>query len=79
MQVDDKGQTHKLFRDVVCSNIAYGAGRWLATLRRTCERMLRTEGTVPQLDHGGGSIPLIEFVNLLFSFFKWERNWKITS
>lgn len=38
VEVDDKIQTHRLYRDLVCGRIAYGAQRWIATLQRMCER-----------------------------------------
>nr|XP_023870350.1 homeobox-leucine zipper protein ROC8-like [Quercus suber] len=38
VEVDDKTQTHRLYRDLICSNIAYGAARWVVTLKRMCER-----------------------------------------
>lgn len=38
MEVDDKTQTHRLYRDLVCGNFAYGAERWVVTLQRMCER-----------------------------------------
>lgn len=38
--MDDKSQTHRIYRDLVCGNhnIAYGAERWILTLERMCER-----------------------------------------
>ncbi|XP_018506060.2 homeobox-leucine zipper protein HDG11-like [Pyrus x bretschneideri] len=38
MEVDDKTQTHRLYRDLICSSVAYGAERWIVTLQRMCER-----------------------------------------
>lgn len=38
VEVDDKIQTHRLYRDLVCGRIAYGAQRWIVTLQRMCER-----------------------------------------
>ncbi|KAB1211362.1 Homeobox-leucine zipper protein ROC8 [Morella rubra] len=39
VEVDDKTQTHRLFRDLICSSsTAYGAQRWIVTLKRMCER-----------------------------------------
>ncbi|KAL5574189.1 hypothetical protein UlMin_023786 [Ulmus minor] len=38
VEVDDKAQTHRLYRDLVCNGIAYGAERWIVTLQRMCER-----------------------------------------
>nr|GMC56895.1 homeobox-leucine zipper protein ROC8-like [Ipomoea batatas] len=38
VQVDDKTQTHRLYRDLICGSQAYGANRWIVTLQRMCER-----------------------------------------
>ncbi|XP_062006738.1 homeobox-leucine zipper protein HDG11-like [Rosa rugosa] len=38
VEVDDKTQTHRLYRDLVCGIVAYGAQRWIVTLQRMCER-----------------------------------------
>ncbi|XP_039170506.1 homeobox-leucine zipper protein ROC8 [Eucalyptus grandis] len=38
VEVDDKNQSHKLFRDLVCGGLTYGAERWAITLQRMCER-----------------------------------------
>ncbi|RDY01502.1 Homeobox-leucine zipper protein HDG11, partial [Mucuna pruriens] len=38
VEVDEKIQTHELYRDIVNNNIAYGAERWLMELQKMCER-----------------------------------------
>ncbi|TKY72398.1 Homeobox-leucine zipper protein HDG11 [Spatholobus suberectus] len=38
VEVDDKIQTHQLYKDVVGIGIAYGAERWIMELQRICER-----------------------------------------
>nr|XP_011469296.1 PREDICTED: homeobox-leucine zipper protein HDG11-like [Fragaria vesca subsp. vesca] len=38
VQVDDKIQTHRLYRDRMCGSIPYGAQRWIVTLQRMSER-----------------------------------------
>ncbi|KAJ1420886.1 START-like domain superfamily [Sesbania bispinosa] len=38
VEVDDKIHTHRLYRDLVGVNVAYGAGRWIFELQRMCER-----------------------------------------
>ncbi|KAL5811897.1 hypothetical protein ACOSQ3_026847 [Xanthoceras sorbifolium] len=39
VEVDDKIQTHRLYRDLICgSTTAYGAERWIVTLQRMCEK-----------------------------------------
>ncbi|XP_038698045.1 homeobox-leucine zipper protein HDG11-like [Tripterygium wilfordii] len=48
VEVDDRNQTHRLYRDVVRTCSAYGAQQWIATLERMCERMaFSTAQTVP--------------------------------
>mgnify|MGYP003366471325 CR=1 FL=1 len=60
MAVDDKTQTHRLYRDLICSSVAYGAERWIITLKRMCERfdclMDEVESTC---EFGGGKSSLI--------------------
>ncbi|VFQ99718.1 unnamed protein product [Cuscuta campestris] len=38
VQVDDKLQTHCLYKDLIRDGLAYGAKRWMATLQRMSER-----------------------------------------
>ncbi|EEF34449.1 homeobox-leucine zipper protein HDG11 [Ricinus communis] len=38
VEVEDKNPTHRLYRDLIHSGMAFGAERWLATLQRMCER-----------------------------------------
>ncbi|KAF2290118.1 hypothetical protein GH714_002716 [Hevea brasiliensis] len=38
VEIEDKAPTHRLYRDLVHSGMAFGAERWLATLQRLCER-----------------------------------------
>ncbi|XP_030525432.1 homeobox-leucine zipper protein ROC8-like [Rhodamnia argentea] len=42
VEVEDKNQAHKLFRDLVCGSLTYGAERWAITLQRMCERFAYT-------------------------------------
>ncbi|XP_065870098.1 homeobox-leucine zipper protein ROC8-like [Euphorbia lathyris] len=45
VEVDDKIQTHKLYRDLICGNAAaYGAERWIVILERMCERIVFSFG-----------------------------------
>ncbi|KAG4999676.1 hypothetical protein JHK87_020748 [Glycine soja] len=54
VEVDDKMQTHQLFTDVICCNNAYGAERWLSTLKRMCERFACASAeTIPSCDESG--------------------------
>ncbi|KAF2296828.1 hypothetical protein GH714_006353 [Hevea brasiliensis] len=57
VEIEDKTPTHRFYRDLVHSGMAFGAERWLATLQRLCERFacLTVSGTsTPDL---GGVIP----------------------
>lgn len=67
MEVDDKTQTHRLYRDLVCGSSAYGAERWIATLQRMCERLaFATAETVPTRELGGGKpYPFLSFFCLI--------------
>ncbi|KAI3938946.1 hypothetical protein MKW92_034837 [Papaver armeniacum] len=38
VEVEDKAQSHRLYRDLINSGAAFGAERWLAVLQRICER-----------------------------------------
>ncbi|XP_022136988.1 homeobox-leucine zipper protein HDG11-like [Momordica charantia] len=38
VEIEDKGSTHWLFRDIIHNGLAFCAERWLATLQRMCER-----------------------------------------
>ncbi|KAG4387731.1 hypothetical protein AAZX31_09G025600 [Glycine max] len=54
VEVDEKIQTHHLFKDLVNRNIAYGAERWLLELQRMCERFTSLEVEyIPNYDIGG--------------------------
>ncbi|GFZ09718.1 homeodomain GLABROUS 12 [Actinidia rufa] len=62
VEVDDKSLTHRLYRDLIFHNLAYGAERWLFTLQRMCERFVyemmenRELGEVISLPEGRRSI-----------------------
>ncbi|KAF3965987.1 hypothetical protein CMV_009874 [Castanea mollissima] len=53
VEVDDKTQTHRLYRDLICSNIAYGAARWVVTLKRMCERYTYSMDDIAPTGIGG--------------------------
>ncbi|XP_065882259.1 homeobox-leucine zipper protein HDG11 isoform X2 [Euphorbia lathyris] len=38
VETEDKTPTHRLYIDVIHSGMAFGAERWLATMKRMCER-----------------------------------------
>jgi hypothetical protein len=64
VEIEDKTPTHRLYRDLIHSGLAFGAERWLAVLRRICERFacLMVTGTSTTRDLGGGnfnSIPMM--------------------
>ncbi|XP_065858204.1 homeobox-leucine zipper protein ROC8-like isoform X2 [Euphorbia lathyris] len=53
VEVDGKTQTHRLYKDLVCDNAAYGAERWIVTLERMCERLAFSFGdTTPTRELG---------------------------
>ncbi|KAF5960333.1 hypothetical protein HYC85_001542 [Camellia sinensis] len=54
VEVDDKSQTHRLYRDLVCGGLAYGAHRWITTLHRMSERLAYLVGaSLPRHELGG--------------------------
>ncbi|KAG6581230.1 Homeobox-leucine zipper protein HDG12, partial [Cucurbita argyrosperma subsp. sororia] len=54
VEVDDKTQTHRLYRDLVFNTTAYGAERWVFTLQRMCERLAYTfRDCAPSHELGG--------------------------
>ncbi|CAJ1935433.1 unnamed protein product [Sphenostylis stenocarpa] len=54
VEVDDKIQTHQLFRDLICGSNAYGAERWVLALERMCERFASASAdTIPGCEAGG--------------------------
>ncbi|KAL4632954.1 hypothetical protein ACB092_04G087100 [Castanea dentata] len=55
VEIEDKAPTHRLYRDLIHSGLAFGAQRWLATLKRMCERFacLMVTGTSTTRDLGG--------------------------
>jgi homeobox-leucine zipper protein len=56
MEIEDRVPIHLLYRDLVLSGAAFGAPRWLAALRRACERYecLVTAGMPPHREIAGG-------------------------
>ncbi|CAN8269833.1 unnamed protein product [Cochlearia groenlandica] len=42
VEVDDKSETHAMYRKLVNGRSGYGAKRWIVTLERMCERMALT-------------------------------------
>lgn len=66
--MDDKIQTHHLYRDLICGNNAYGAERWVLTLERMCERLASASAeTIPSCDVGGGWLQTLLLFDLLSS------------
>ncbi|XP_028118213.1 homeobox-leucine zipper protein HDG11-like [Camellia sinensis] len=55
VEVDDKSQTHRLYRDLVCGGLAYGAQRWIATLHRMSERLAYSLGAALSRHELGGA------------------------
>jgi homeobox-leucine zipper protein len=56
MEIEDQVSIHLLYRDLVLSGAAFGAHRWLAVLRRACDRYacLVTAGMPDREIAGGG-------------------------
>ncbi|KAL3568606.1 hypothetical protein D5086_031257 [Populus alba] len=52
VEANDRIQTHRLYRDLICGSYAYGAERWIASLQRICER-LAFSTAVPPRELGG--------------------------
>ncbi|KAK7246167.1 hypothetical protein RIF29_41027 [Crotalaria pallida] len=40
VEVDDNIQTNPLYKDVVCTSVAYGAERWLSEIQRMCVKLI---------------------------------------
>lgn len=57
VEVEDKTQIHRLYRDLVHSGLAFGANRWLGTLERMCERFACLMVTGASTRDLGGVIP----------------------
>ncbi|XWS50919.1 hypothetical protein CRYUN_Cryun12cG0131900 [Craigia yunnanensis] len=57
VEIEGKTPTHRLYRDLIHSGLAFGAERWHATLQRMCERFacLMVSGTLTR--ELGGVIP----------------------
>ncbi|KAF8102997.1 hypothetical protein N665_0189s0047 [Sinapis alba] len=54
MEVNEKVQAHRMYRDLLCSGFGYGARRWTATLERMCERLsLYSVSVFPTTDFPG--------------------------
>ncbi|KAH9649330.1 homeobox-leucine zipper protein ROC8 [Citrus sinensis] len=68
VEVDDKTQTHRLYRDLICNNCAYGAERWVVTLQRTCERLL-AENSQSIHEVGGGRKSLMKLAHRMVKNF----------
>ncbi|XLU51582.1 hypothetical protein S245_046396 [Arachis hypogaea] len=53
VEISDSIQTNPIFRDLVCSNSAFGAERWILTLERMCERIaFASMNMMPSCDSG---------------------------
>lgn len=82
MEIEEKAPTHRLYRDLVNSGVAFGAQRWLATLQRMCERFARVmvTGASPR-DIGGGNTVHCDLVissNGAWPFYLMYCNFTVT-
>ncbi|XP_030541270.1 homeobox-leucine zipper protein HDG11-like isoform X2 [Rhodamnia argentea] len=57
VEIEDKAPIHRLYRDLIYSSLAFGAGRWIATLERMCERIACLMVTGSSTRSLGGVIP----------------------
>ncbi|KAA8542902.1 hypothetical protein F0562_024063 [Nyssa sinensis] len=57
VEIEDKTPTHRLYRDLIYSGLAFGAQRWLPTLQRMCERFACLMVTSTSTRDLGGVIP----------------------
>ncbi|MED6110295.1 hypothetical protein PIB30_041653 [Stylosanthes scabra] len=54
VEVDDKIQTHRLYRDLVSTNAVFGAQRWMMELQRMCHRSFSYAlENIPEQEYGG--------------------------
>ncbi|XP_014517363.2 homeobox-leucine zipper protein HDG11-like [Vigna radiata var. radiata] len=53
VEVDEKIETHQLYKDIVNNSIAYGAERWLLELQRMCARFTSFGDEIPDYDING--------------------------
>ncbi|MED6172512.1 hypothetical protein PIB30_050763 [Stylosanthes scabra] len=54
VEVDDKIQTHRLYRDLVSTNAVFGAQRWIMELQRMCHRSFSYAlENIPDQEYGG--------------------------
>ncbi|TMW81681.1 hypothetical protein EJD97_008388, partial [Solanum chilense] len=70
VQVYEKNQVHRFFRDFLCDLHTYGAKRWFVTLQRMSERYNFVTGAICPTRHDfkGGSV-LYSFLLTIFSNF----------
>ncbi|KAI9087360.1 hypothetical protein K1719_030680 [Acacia pycnantha] len=57
VEIEDKTPTHRLYRNLIYSGLAFGAERWLASLQRMCERFACLMVTSNSTRDLGGVIP----------------------
>ncbi|XP_077230301.1 homeobox-leucine zipper protein ROC8-like [Tasmannia lanceolata] len=57
VEIEEKTPTHRIYRELINSGMAYGAHRWLATLQRMCERFACLMVTTTSTRDIGGVIP----------------------
>lgn len=55
VEVDEKSEAHKMYKELLCGGSGYSAKRWIVTLERMCERMaLASILTIPANDWSEG-------------------------
>ncbi|GAV58909.1 Homeobox domain-containing protein/START domain-containing protein [Cephalotus follicularis] len=60
VEIEDKAPTHRLYRDLINTGLAFGAERWLTTLQRMCERFACLMVSSTSTRDLGGVIPSLE-------------------
>ena len=54
VEVDDRGELHAMFKNLLNSGQALGANRWVSTLDRQCERLaIMMASNIPSIEPGG--------------------------
>ncbi|RCV34994.1 hypothetical protein SETIT_7G203300v2 [Setaria italica] len=53
-----EASVHQLYQPLLCSGLAFGAGRWLATLQRQCECLAILMSSVAVPEHDSSAVPL---------------------
>lgn len=61
MEIEDIRPIHSLFREYICSGLAFGVTRKLSALQRACERLTCLIDAANSFSHLGGGEPSTRF------------------